>query len=122
MKKLFMAAPGPTPVPPESLAAMSQPIIHHRTGEYQQILAEVREGLKYVFRTSSEVLIFAASGTGAMEGAVVNLLSPGERAVVVRGGKFGERFGELCEAYGVSFVPIDTEWGKPVLPRELERV
>ncbi|MBI5167792.1 MAG: alanine--glyoxylate aminotransferase family protein [candidate division NC10 bacterium] len=116
MKKTYLLAPGPTPVPSEALLAMSRPILHHRAPEYEKIFSQVREGLKYVFQTQTEVLIFASSGTGGMEGAVVNTLSPGDKALVVRGGKFGERWGEICQAYGVNFEAIDVEWGKPVDP------
>lgn len=121
MKKKYLLAPGPTPVPPEVLAVMSQPIIHHRTSTYREIFSEINEGLKYVFQTKNDVLTFASSGTGAMEGAVTNLLSPGDKVLVVRGGKFGERFGEIGEAYAVEVVPLDVEWGKPVDPADISR-
>jgi len=120
MMKRYLMAPGPTPIPTEALLAMSKPILHHRAPEYEQIFSEVRQGLKYLFQTGTEVLIFASSGTGAMEGAVVNTLSPGDKALVIRGGKFGERWGEICEAYGVNFHPIDVEWGTPVDPALIE--
>ena len=116
MKKTHLFAPGPTPIPPEALLAMAHPILHHRTPEYEALLAEVREGLKVLFQTTDEVLLFAASGTGGMEAAVVNTLSPGEKALVIRGGKFGERWGEICQAYGVNFTPIDVPYGKAVDP------
>ena len=117
MKKTHLFAPGPTPIPPEALLTMAHPILHHRTPEYEALLAEVREGLKVLFQTTEEVLLFAASGTGGMEAAVVNTLSPGEKALVIRGGKFGERWGEICQAYGVNFTPIDVPYGKVVDPR-----
>lgn len=117
MKKEHLFAPGPTPVPPEALLSMARPIPHHRAPDYETLLAEVREGLKYVFQTTEEVLLFAASGTGGMEGAVVNTLSPGDRALVIRGGKFGERWGEICQAYGIDFTPIDVPYGKTVDPQ-----
>ncbi len=120
--KNYLLTPGPTPVPPDVLEAMAKPIIHHRTPQFQAILKEVEEGLKYVFQTKQSVLIFTSSGTGAMEGAVANLLSPGDKAIVVRGGKFGERWGELCAAYGIEFIPIDVEWGKAVDPQEIEKL
>lgn len=120
--KNYLLTPGPTPVPPEALDAMARPIIHHRTPQFQAILKEVEENLKYVFKTKNDVLIFAASGTGAMEGSVVSLLSPGEKAIVVRGGKFGERWGELCAAYGIEFIAIDVEWGKAVDPQEIKKI
>ncbi len=116
MKKTHLFAPGPTPIPPEALLTMAHPILHHRTPEYEALLAEVRDGLKELFQTTEEVLLFAASGTGGMEAAVVNTLSPGEKALVIRGGKFGERWGEICEAYGVNFTPIEVPYGKAVDP------
>lgn len=116
MKKTHLFAPGPTPIPPEALLTMAHPILHHRTPEYEALLAEVREGLKVLFQTTEEVILFAASGTGGMEAAVVNTLSPGEKALVIRGGKFGERWGEICQAYGVNFTPIDVPYGKVVDP------
>ncbi|MBT9131777.1 alanine--glyoxylate aminotransferase family protein [candidate division NPL-UPA2 bacterium Unc8] len=120
MQKRYLLTPGPTSVPSEVLLTMSQPIIHHRTKEYRKIFAKVNEGLKYLFQTASDVLIFSSSGTGAMEGAVSNLLSPNDRALVVKGGKFGERFAEICTAYGVEVIPVDVVWGEAVEPKEIE--
>ncbi|HAZ09760.1 MAG TPA: aminotransferase [Candidatus Omnitrophica bacterium] len=122
MIKNYLLTPGPTPIPPRVLETMARPIIHHRTPEFQKIIQEVEEDLKYVYQTKNEVLIFAASGTGAMEGAISNLLSPGDKALVVRGGKFGERFGEICKAYGIEFAAIDVEWGKAVDPKKIDDV
>lgn len=113
-KRLF--APGPTPIPPEALAAMARPILYHRSPEFEEIQAEVREGLKLVFQTRAEVILLAASGTGAMEAAVVNTLARGDRALVIRGGKFGERWGEICKGHGIPFEAIDVEWGRAVEP------
>ncbi len=115
-KKTYLLAPGPTPIPPEVLAAMGQPILHHRATEYGSILEDVRAGLKYLFQTDEEVVMFASSGTGGMEAAVVNVLSPGDKAICIGGGKFSERWQELCEAYGIEAVPIDVEWGNAVNP------
>lgn len=120
MKKVLLLTPGPTPVPENVLLAMARPMIHHRTSEFQEILKEVEEGLKYVFCTKNDVLIFASSGTGAMEGSIANLLSSGDTAIVVRAGKFGERWGEICEAYGIKVVALDVEWGNTVTPKEIE--
>jgi aspartate aminotransferase-like enzyme len=122
MLKNYLLTPGPTPIPPRVLETMARPIIHHRTPEFQKIIQEVEEDLKYVYQTKNEVLIFAASGTGAMEGTVVNLLSPGDKALVVRGGKFGERFGEICQAYGIEFIALDVEWGKTVDPKKIDDI
>jgi aspartate aminotransferase-like enzyme len=114
--KRYLLAPGPTPIPPEILQVMAQPIIHHRTPEYEALFADVRRDLRRLFQCKNEVLMFAASGTGAMEGAVVNTLSPGDQVVVVRGGKFGERWAEMCEAYGVRVRSVDVPYGKSVNP------
>ena len=116
MKKLYLMTPGPTPVPEIVMLEMAKPIIHHRTTQFQEVIKQVEEDLKYVFQTKNEVLIFAASGTGAMEASVANLLSPGDTAICVRGGKFGERWTEICDAYKVKAVNIDVEWGKAVNP------
>jgi aspartate aminotransferase-like enzyme len=114
--KRYLLAPGPTPIPPEVLQAMAQPIIHHRAPEYEALFAEVRRDLRLVFQCRNEVLIFAASGTGAMEAAVVNSLAPGDPVVAIRGGKFGERWAEICEAYGARVLPVDVPYGKSVDP------
>ena len=121
MRKNYLLTPGPTPLPPQVCEAMSRPIIHHRTPQFQAILKEVTVGLKYIFQTTSDVFILTSSGTGAMEAAVVNLLSPGDTALAVQGGKFGERWTELCEAYGINAEVIDVEWGKAVSPQDIEK-
>ncbi len=109
-------------LPPEVLLKMAEPIMHHREPEFEKIFSEIREGLKYLFQTKQEVLVFTSSGTGAMEGAVSNLLSKGDKALVVRGGKFGERWGEICKAYGIEFIPIDVEWGRAVQPESIRKI
>lgn len=121
MKKRRLYTPGPTPIPPESALAMAQPIDYHRSEEFRRIVGEVQEGLRYVCQTESDVAVFAASGTGAMECAIVNLFSPGDTVVGVRSGKFGERWGELAAAYGLEFVPVDCEWGESVEPEAVRR-
>jgi aspartate aminotransferase-like enzyme len=118
-KQLF--SPGPTPVPERILLAMAGPLIHHRDPAYEEIFQEVREGLQYVFQTKQEALVLASSGTGAMEAAVCNTLSRGDEVLVVRGGKFGERWAEICEAYSVNFTPIDVTWGEAVDPAAIEK-
>lgn len=114
MKKNYLLTPGPTPLPPQVCEALAKPIIHHRTPQFQAILKEAAEGLRYVFQTKSDVFIFSSSGTGTMEAAVANLLSPGDTAITVEGGKFGERWTELCRAYGIKTEVIKVEWGKAV--------
>jgi len=121
MRKEYLYSPGPTTVPPEALSVMGKPIFHHRTKRNQEMFREILEGLKYVLATQNDVLVFASSGTGAMEGSVSNLLSPGDRIITVNGGKFGERFGEIGRAYGAQVDEIMVEWGEAVDPAEIER-
>ncbi len=111
MNKKYLMTPGPTPVPEDIRLEMAKPIIHHRTKEYQAIFKDATEGLKKIFKTSNDIYTFTSSGTGAMEASIVNVLSPGDKIIVVRGGKFGERFQDIAKAYGVEVIPIDVEWG-----------
>ena len=121
MKKYYLMAPGPTPVPSNVLLAMAQPMIHHRTPEYEALFIEVRAGLKRLFQTSQDVIPFTSSGTGAMEAAVVNLMEPGRKALCLVGGKFGERWGNICAAYGVPHEKVDVPWGHPIPVADVER-
>ncbi len=114
MKKYYLMAPGPTPVPANVLLAMAQPMIHHRTPEYEALWIEVQAGLKRLFQTTTDVIPVTSSGTGAMEAAVVNTLSAGDTALVVRAGKFGERWEEICRAHGVTTVPLVAPFGDTV--------
>src|SRR3989339_224595 len=120
MKKNYLLTPGPTPLPPEVLEALAKPMIHHRTPQFQAILKEAVDGLKYVYQTKSDVYIFSSSGTGAMEAAVCNLLSPGDSAITVESGKFGERWTELCSAYGIKAEVIKVPWGKAVTATDIK--
>ena len=114
MKKYQLMAPGPTPVPSEALLAMARPMIHHRTPEYEALFVEVRAGLKRLVQTAQEVIPLACSGTGAMEAAVVNTLSPGDAVAVVCAGKFGERWIEMARAFGLEVVPLAASFGETV--------
>jgi aspartate aminotransferase-like enzyme len=114
MKKYQLMAPGPTPVPSEVLLAMAQPILHHRTPEYEKLFLEVRAGLKRLVQTSQEVIPLACSGTGAMEAALVSTLSAGDTVLVVSAGKFGERWLDLCRAYDVQVVEVKAPYGDTV--------
>lgn len=117
-KRLF--TPGPTPVPESVMLRMAEPIIHHRHPEFSELFTRVCENLQYVFQTAHEVLTLTSSGTGAMEAVVCNVHSPGETAVYVNGGKFGERWGEILRAYGVNAVEVRVEWGDSVLPGQIQ--
>ncbi len=121
MRKDILLTPGPTPLPPQVLDALSQPIIHHRTGAYRAIFKRVLQGMQAVMQTSEPVLCFTSSGTGAMEAAVVNLLSPGDEAIVVLGGKFAERWQELCKVYGVTATAVPVAYGDAVDPAAVGR-
>jgi len=114
MKRNLLLTPGPTKIPSDILEALARPIIHHRTPEFQNDIRQVTEGLKYVLQTKNDVYLLASSGTGAMEACVVNLLSAGDKAIVIEGGKFGERWTELCEAYGVNAKVMKVAWGHDV--------
>ncbi|MDD5504269.1 MAG: alanine--glyoxylate aminotransferase family protein [Candidatus Omnitrophica bacterium] len=114
MQKRYLLTPGPTPVPENVLLEMAKPVIHHRTPQFMAVLKEAVDGLKYILQTKNDVFLFTSSGTGAMESAVANLLSQSDKAIVVRGGKFGERFTEICQAYGVNAINLDVEWGNAV--------
>ena len=121
MKKTFLFTPGPTQIPPEVVLAEASPMIHHRTSEFSDIFANVSEDLKYIFQTKDgEVFTFASSGTGGMEACVVNSMSRGDKAIVISGGKFGERWAQLCETYGINVVQIEVENGKAVNPDALK--
>lgn len=122
MIKNYLLAPGPVPVPPRVLQAMAMPIIHHRTPQFSRIFEEAEQGLKELFQTRQDVLILAASGTGAMEASVTNTLSPGDEVLVVNAGKFGERWGKIAAAYGVVVHEIKVEWGQAVRAQDVQRM
>ena len=111
--------PGPTPAPPEVLAAIAQPVIHHRGPDYKKLYAECLGRLREVFRTDAEVLLFGASGTGAMESAVANLCSPDEPVLVVSAGYFGERWTKLARAYGAEVDHLRYAWGEIPSPDDV---
>lgn len=117
-KRLF--TPGPTPVPEQIMLAMAHPVIHHRHPEFGEIYRRVNDNLRYLFQTKQDVFTLTSSGTGAMEAAIANLLSRGDKALFVNAGKFGERWGELCQAFGVQAEEVKVDWGEIVDPRSLE--
>jgi len=119
VEKRYLFTPGPTPVPPEVLAAMAEPIVHHRGPDFRLVYERALARLQEVFRTRSQVLLFAASGTGAMDSAVANLTVPGQRVAVVTAGAFGERWVAICEQYGLEVQRIAYEWGDVPVPEEV---
>ncbi|GAB4255739.1 MAG: serine-pyruvate aminotransferase [Thermoleophilia bacterium] len=121
MRKRYLLTPGPTPVPEEVLLAGAERIIHHRSAEYSELFLKVTEGLKYVFQTRNDVLIFGASGTGGMEAAVANVVAPGDPVLIAGNGVFGERWRQLCEIYGADVKFLEYEWGSKVPPEDIGR-
>ncbi len=112
MEKRYLFTPGPTPVPPEVLAASAEPIVHHRGPDFRDVYESTLRRLKEVHRTSADVLLFTSSGSGAMESAVANLAAPGDRVAVVSHGSFGERWIAICEQHGLDVQAIRYEWGE----------
>jgi len=112
--------PGPTPLPERVVRSMNRPMIDHRGPEFAAILAEVTAGAKRVFKTKNDLLLLTSSGTGGLESAVANLVSPGDEVVVALCGNFGERFAALASAYGADVVRLEFEWGQPVDAGDLE--
>lgn len=112
MNKYRLMSPGPTPIPPEVSAAGALPIIHHRTPEFGEVFTRVNENLKRVFLTENDVFTYAASGTGAFEGAIQNLFSPGDKVLVVNNGNFGNRWVKMSQAFGLEVTELKYDWGQ----------
>jgi aspartate aminotransferase-like enzyme len=121
MIKQYLLSPGPTPIPNEVALAMSETMIHHRTPQFNRVFDEARDGLKKLFGTTRDVLILASSGTGAMEASVANLFSPGDQVLVINGGKFGERWLNIANAYGLAPIAMNVEWGRAVEVTAVEK-
>ncbi len=117
----YLITPGPTPIPPEVTAAMSAPIMHHRSPEFKVVFEAVLAGLKHVYQTQNEVLVLAGSGTAGMESAVLNLWAPGDRVVVASAGNFGERWAKLCDRHGIPVEHLAQEWGERLDPEAIGR-
>lgn len=114
MSELLLLAPGPTPVPERVRRRMSEPLQHHRQPAFKGLMKRIREGLQWLYQTDSDTLILSASGTGAMQAAITNFAARGERAIVVGGGKFGERWITICETFGLEVTALSPDWGQPV--------
>jgi aspartate aminotransferase-like enzyme len=117
--KFRLLTPGPTPVPEETLLELARPVFFHRTAEFRQLLAEVLEDLQYVFRTKNPVIPLTSSGTGGLEAAVANCLPQGSKAICLIAGRFGERWRNLCKAFGVEAVSVTVPYGQAVQPEQL---
>jgi aspartate aminotransferase-like enzyme len=120
-QKRYLFTPGPTPVPPQVLAALAEPVLHHRAPDFREVYARVLNRLKEVHRTSSDVLLFTCSGTGAFESAIVNLCSPGERVLAVSAGHFGERWATMARTFGCDVEELRYTWGETPSAEDLRR-
>jgi serine---pyruvate transaminase len=118
-EKRYLLTPGPTPVPPEVLAELAKPVIHHRERDYREIYEQCLARLREIYRTQNDVLMFTTSGTGAFESAVANLTSPGDRQLVLSAGNFGERWASMVKAFGAELVHARLEWGETPEPDDL---
>jgi aspartate aminotransferase-like enzyme len=118
-EKRYLMTPGPTPVPPEVLAALAEPVVHHRGRDFREIYERCLARLREIYRTEYDVLLFTSSGTGAFESAVANLTSPGDRAMVVSSGSFGERWAALTKAFAADLVHVRLDWGETPEPDDL---
>ncbi|MDD2510000.1 MAG: alanine--glyoxylate aminotransferase family protein [Syntrophomonas sp.] len=113
----YLLLPGPTPVPERVVRAMSRPMVNHRGSEFKEILINVTDGIKQVYHTQHQVLIYPASGTGALEAAVVNFISPGDKVLAVSIGVFGDRFATIAREFGAQVEKLDFPWGEPADPQ-----
>ena len=120
MIKPRLFTPGPTPVPEETLLELAKPVTYHRTAEQRQILGEVMEDLKYVFQTKNPVIVLTSSGTGGMEAAVSNVLVPGNKAILLTAGRWGERWRGILKAFGIEIIAVEGAYGKAIPPADLE--
>jgi aspartate aminotransferase-like enzyme len=116
-----MRVPGPTPIPERVMRSASRPMVDHRGPDFKAVLEEVVPGVKWVLQTENDVLVFTASGTGGLESAVANVVSPGDKVVCCICGNFGERFAAIADAYGCETVRLEAEWGQPVEPADLRQ-
>jgi aspartate aminotransferase-like enzyme len=117
-----LRVPGPTPVPERIVRAASRPMINHRGPEAAALIREIVDGLRWALQTDNDVLLFPASGTGGLEAAVANLLSPGEAALFCSIGSFGDRWADMATAYGIDAVRLEVPWGEALDPEDVDRV
>ncbi len=120
-QKRYLFTPGPTPVPPQVLAALAEPVLHHRAPDFKEIYARVLGRLQEVHRTQADVLLFTCSGTGAFESAIVNLCSPGDRVLAVTAGYFGERWAAMARTFGCEVEELRYAWGETPSAEDLAR-
>ncbi len=120
--KHMLMIPGPTPVPEKVLISLGKHPIGHRSGDFSKIIAEINQNLKWLHQTKNEVLSLNVSGTGAMEAGMINFLSPGDRVLVGVNGKFGDRWAQICEVFGLQTERITADWGTPLDTEEFRNL
>ncbi|HEY7156077.1 MAG TPA: alanine--glyoxylate aminotransferase family protein [Gemmataceae bacterium] len=119
--KQRLLTPGPSPVPEETLLELAKPVFYHRSAQFRNLLGEVVEDLKYVYNTKNTIAVLTASGSGGMEATIANCLAPGSKAIVAVAGKFGERWRNICKAFGVEVVSVTVPYGQAVQPEQIEQ-
>ncbi len=119
--KARLMTPGPSPVPEETLLELAKQVTHHRTAQAKQVFAEVVEDLKYVYQTQNDLIVLTSSGTGGMEAAVANCLAPGDKAILLIAGRWGERWRGLCKVFGMEIIAVEVPYGKSVQPEQLTK-
>lgn len=119
--KRRLLTPGPTPIPEDTLLEMAKPAFHHRSPEMKAILQEVEEGLQYIYRTKNPVVSLTSSGTGGMEASIVNCVAPGQKVICLIGGRWGERWRNICNVYGMEVISVEVPYGKAIPPEKLQQ-
>lgn len=122
VEQQYLLLPGPTPVPTSVLRALSKPMINHRGPEFKELIEEVTEGVKKIYQTNNELVIFPAAGTGAMEAAIVNFISPGDKVLAISIGVFGDRFAKIAAEFGADVHKLDFPWGQQADPNVVRDV
>lgn len=122
MNKTHLMAPGPTPVPERARLAMARQLIHHRSEDFEEVIAQVRRDLRWLFETEADPLLLSCSGTGAFEAAMTNFTCTDDKIIAVGGGKFGERWGDVGRSYGLEVVDVDIQWGRHLTASRLQEV
>lgn len=120
LRKTYLCTPGPTPIPESVLSVFARPLMHHRTPEFSALFDDVKKKLQLIFQTKQDVIMLSSSGTGGMTAAISNMFRKGDKIITVNGGKFGERWGKICKAYGLNLIEIKVEHGTAVSPAQVE--
>lgn len=121
-RRKYLQIPGPTNVPDRILRSLSQPLLNHRGEEFENLVDYCVKGLKKIYRTENDILIFPSSGSGILEASIVNLFSEGDTVAVVKLGVFSDRMASIAENHGLNIIPIEKEWGDAVKSNDIKEV